>query len=559
MSADNFRRPKPYTSRRAQAIDGILGAPIGRRQTRQASETSFEPRYTSAARPAGRRLDDFARSDGYHAVDRPAVQLGETPLSIINKTISTRQPLSQTLDQTKKQRHQRRPGQRSKLRTWSRRVVLGLVLLVVISGGLLFAKGYIKLHKIFKGGGSAAALSANVDPSLLKGEGDGRVNILLLGIGGDGHDGPDLTDTMILASVDPVNNKAVLLSIPRDLWVKMPNNYEGNYQKINAAYEAGKYNYLGHDDDSNTNQQAVFAGFKSADEVVSQVLGVSINYNVLVNFQAFKQAVGTVGGITVDVPTELYDPTIAWENGGNPVIAEPGVQTFNGSQALLYVRSRETTSDFARAQRQRAVLVAIKQKVLTLGTFANPVKDSQLASAFGDNIVTDLSLSDGLRLYDIGKQISNSSIASIGLADPPNNYITTGTMDGLSIDEPTAGLYNYSAIQAFVRGQLPDGYIIKENAQIMVLNGTTMPGLATNEAALLKSYGYNIGTVADAPTQTYAKTVIVDLSKGVDKYTKNYLQQRFGVSTVTKLPGSSITPGSAKFVIILGQDEAAAS
>lgn len=567
MPLDNFRRARYNQPKkpRPQAIDGILGGPINTQPDTKGKQPTFVHRTLGSGRATGRRVGEFKRADGYHPISQlPAKQpfAGAAPIqsdavpSIIHKTLAGDRPLSQALERSHAASDRIKAKHRFGWRKGIVRTGISLALIVGISGGLLFAKGYFKLHQIFKGGSSAAALQANVDPNLLKGEGDGRINILLLGIGGDGHDGPDLTDTMIVASVDPVNHKAGLLSIPRDLWVKMPNSYVGKYQKINAAYEAGKYSFLGRNDDSNANHQAVAAGFKSVDQVVTQVLGISINYNVLVDFRAFQQAVDTVGGVTVDVPTEVYDPTIAWENHNNPVIAKAGAQSFNGQQALLYVRSRETSSDFARSLRQRAVLVALKQKVLTIGTYGNPLKVSQLASAFGDNVVSDLSITDGLKLYAIGKQINNSNIASIGLADQPNNFVTTDNLNGLSVVRPTAGFYNYTDIQNFVHSQLPDSYLVKENAQITILNGTTTPGLATQEAAILKPYGYNIGTVADAPTQTYARTVIVDLSKGVDKYTKHYLEQRFGLSVVSKLPDSTIQPGSAKFVIILGQNDA---
>ncbi len=180
-------------------------------------------------------------------------------------------------------------------RKWFFRGGLAVLALLIVTGGLLFGQGLLKLHKVFKGGAAnVAALQANVSPSLLKGEGDGRVNILLLGNGGDGHDGPDLTDTMMLASIDPVNKTADLLSIPRDLWVQVPSY---GSMKINAAYEVGKYNYLGKIDDSNANTQGVEAGFKLADQVVENVIGVNIDYNALVNFTSFKQAVDSVGGV----------------------------------------------------------------------------------------------------------------------------------------------------------------------------------------------------------------------------------------------------------------------
>jgi LCP family protein required for cell wall assembly len=438
-----------------------------------------------------------------------------------------------------------------------KRTALVLALLIVVIVGFLFAKGYLQLRHVFKGGAvRAVALAADVNPAQLKGEGAGRINILLLGIGGVGHDGPDLTDTILLISIDPVNNKAALLSVPRDLWIKEPNNYMGNYQKINAAYEAGKYSYLKEENSSNSNQGAINAGLKTADQAVSGVLGITINYNAVVDFQAFEQAVNNVGGITITVPTELYDPTMAWQNHNNPILAEPGLQTMNGATALNYVRSRETTSDFARTQRQRAVIVALKNKALTLGTLSNPIKLSDLFSAFGNNVRTDMSLSDANALYNIVKKISNSNIQSIGLADPPNNYVTTADINGLSVVEPTAGEFNYGQIHTYVRGVLKDGYITKENAKITILNGTTVPGAATVVATTLKSYGYNVGTVTNAPTTDYQNTVIVDLTHGKDKYTRNYLQERFGVNVVTVLPDKSIQPNGANFVIIVGENEA---
>jgi len=414
----------------------------------------------------------------------------------------------------------------------------------------------MKLHKVFKGGAShAAALQKEVSPTLLKGEGDGRVNILLLGNGGTGHDGADLTDTMMVASIDPVNKSMTLLSVPRDLWVKMPVNYFGANQKINAAYESGKYKTIGKVDSSNANTSAVMAGFQSADTVISQVLGITIHYNMVINFSAFKQAVDSVGGVTVNVPTQLYDPTMAWENDHNPILAQAGVQQMDGTRALLYARSRETTSDFARGERQRAIILALKDKVLTAGTLSNPLKLSQLMSAFGDNMITDVSLSDATRIYELTKDISSANIKSLDLVTAPNTLVKTANMNGTSIDEPKAGLFNYGDIQTFVRSNLKDGYLIKENAQVSVLNGTSTAGIATTKANELKSYGYNVTKVDNAPTSTYDKTVIVDLTNGVDKYTRHYLESRFGVKAVTALPDTTIQPGQANFVIILGKDQ----
>ena len=551
---------KHISKRQSQSLDGFMNNIPGG-QGRKIITPFVSRKQASGLQ---RRVDDFSRTEGYRpltprqlGVPLPGAKPVAEPELVIAPPAPTEadEPtINETNSNKRNRKHSKKRGKLSKLIKAS---LIVLVLLVVITSGFLITKGYLQLKHIFRGGANHdAALTVNVNPSELSGEGAGRINILILGIGGQGHDGPDLTDTMLVASIDPVNKKAALLSVPRDMWIKMPNNYMGNYQKINAAYESGKYSYLNKEDSSNNNQNAVDAGFKTADQAVNQVLGITINYNVLVDFQAFEQAVNTVGGVTVDVPTELYDPTMAWENGGNPVLASPGIQVMNGNQALNYVRSRETTSDFARTQRQRAVIVALKDKALSLGVLSDPFKLSSLMSAFGENIQTDISLSDATAIYNLTKSIDNSNIQSIGLADPPNNFVTTADVDGLSVVEPRAGEFDYTQIQSYVRSVLVDGYLTKENASVTILNGTSTPGLATSLANTLKSYGYNVGTVASAPTLNYTQTVLVDLTNGKDKYTRNYLQERLGVQAVDSLPDKTIQPNGADFVIIIGQNEA---
>lgn len=432
-----------------------------------------------------------------------------------------------------------------------RGAALGLAV-VLGTGGFLAWRGYTNLHKVFHGTSVVAALSSKkVAPTLLKGEGDGRVNILLLGIGGPGHDGPDLTDTMVVLSVDPVNNTATMLSVPRDLWVKMPVNYFGANQKINAAYESGKYHYLGKLDASSANGAAVEAGFAADDTVLKQVLGININYHVLVNFQAFRQAIDTVGGVTVNVPEDLIDPTMAWENHNNPVLAKAGVQQMDGVHALIYARSRETTSDFARTQRQRQILVALKDKVLTAGTLSNPAKIDKLLNAFGDNVYSDLSTQGAMRLVTIMKKVGDNQINSIGLADEPHKLVTTDRVNNLSVVRPLAGFDNYTAIQNYVRSALPDGYLVKEHAGVAVL-GQTLAG-ASDTTATLKDLGYNVTSTGTTQT-SLSGTVLVDLSGGKDPYTRHYLENRYGINAVNQLPnGVAPADPGAKFVLLVNK------
>jgi LCP family protein required for cell wall assembly len=429
-------------------------------------------------------------------------------------------------------------------------------------GGYLFAKGYIALHKVLGGGGGAAALEQNVDPSKLNGEGDGRVNILLLGRGGDGHEGPDLTDTIILASIDPVSKEASLLSIPRDLYVKTP-NYGST--KINAVFAFAKEASLKKQRIIGPEQikEAEADGFKAIESTVSDTMGVPIHYHLMVDFSGFQQAVDNVGGVDINAPNAVAEDMYNEATGKHFFLnVKPGLQHMDGQTALFYARSRHTSArgDFDRSERQRALISALKDRIISPSTFSNPQKISNLISTFGNHVQTNFSIQDLQRLAQISKEISGDKLHSLGLSDPPNNYVTTSNINGLSVVIPTAGNFNFKDIQFYVRNALKDSYLKSESANIMVLNGANKAGLASEKGQELKSYGYTITKVDNAPTRNYQKTIIVDLRNGAKKYTKNYLEKRFGVSSVSSLPDPAIIPdANTDFVIILGSDQANAT
>ncbi len=328
--------------------------------------------------------------------------------------------------------------------------------------------------------------------------------------------------------------------------------------KINAVYANRKNDVLSSTkyNDPDREKKAEEEGIKAIENTITKTVGIPIHYHGMVDFQGFKKAIDTVDGVDVNAPAEVQETM--WIDGRNYRLnVQPGVSHFDGFRALAYSRSRHTSprGDFDRSERQRLMLVALKDKILSLGTLSNPLKINQLISDFGDHIETNLSVNEMMRLYDIGKEIPSDKIQSVGLADPPNDYVTTSMIGGQSVVIPKAGVGNYKDIQNFVRNKLRDGYLADENATVMVLNGTNVPGLAGRTAEELKSFGYNMLPAADAPTKSYQETVIVDLRNGDKKYTKHYLENRFGVSTVPNLPDSSINPGMADFVIIIGQNE----
>ncbi len=455
---------------------------------------------------------------------------------------------------TRKERRFGRKGGR-KPRNWKKlalRGSLGLMVLLIIVGGYLGAKGYLRARQVFKGGGNAVALDGDIDPSQLKGEGDGRVNILLLGKGGpEQPDGPDLTDTIIVASIDPVNKEAGLLSIPRDLAVKMDS---GETTKINAVYALTKMSAKSH---NKSDADAEKAGLDAIQKTVKDITGLPIHYYTMVDFAAFQQAVNTVGGVDVDVKTAVSEHMLI-NNKPYYLNVPVGNQHFDGIRALAYSRSRYTSArgDFDRSERQRQIIVALKSKVFSVGTFSNPAKISQLIDTFGSRVQTNLSLGEITKLYNLGQKIDSAKIQSVSLVDEPNVLIVGQNSPSLgSIQVPAEGLYRYGEIRSFVRNTLKDGFIKKENPGLVVLNGTNTAGLATTQSNILKSYGYNVVQTGDAPDKNVTNTILVDLKKSDKKYTKRYLELRYKTTATTSLPAGITPPENADFVIIVGQNE----
>jgi len=556
---DNFRRYNPG-SKRPGSTDGFIGSSRGA----QGPGPSFKR--TSAYQPTN-RVGNFKVADGFHP-SRPSMQ-HPAKEHTLPAPHTNRQPERDHSGKIKLERAKSKPVKRKRFRVfnpfkkenWNKKVVLKtagmMTLVVILIGGYLGGKAFLKARQIFKGGGGAAALQEGVDPSRLKGEGDGRVNILMLGRGGLGHEGADLTDTIVVASIDPIQKEAALLSIPRDLYVKQPS---GGYTKINAVFANAKNKSLSTmgANTPNRNQIAEDAGLKAIDEMVSSKMGIPIHYHAIVDFEGFKKAIDTVGGVDANISAENAVRETMRIDGKTYVLnVQPGNQHFDGLKALAYSRSRYTSTrgDFSRSERQRLILVALKSKVFSLGTFGNPIKINQLLSDFGNHVQTNMTSSEVKRLYEIGNGIDSSKIASVGLADPPNNYVTTDNVGGLSVVVPRAGLDNYKEIQSYIRNRLKDSFLASENATVAVLNGAGVAGLAGKTAEDLKSYGYNVSQTADAPTQNYQTTIVVDLRNGAKKYTKNYLEKRFGTAAVGSLPDPNINPGTADFVIILGQNE----
>ena len=434
-----------------------------------------------------------------------------------------------------------------------KRIVLFLSVLIVLAGGWLGWKFIYNAHKLF--GGSVLSIFTS---SKLKGEDNGRVNILLAGNSADdkGHQGGTLTDSIMLLSIDTRNHQAFMLSVPRDLYVSIPRH---RHQKINAVYPDGNASHFSQNGYPN-------GGMGLLEKTISQDFGIPIDYYALIDYNAFKQAVDAVGGIDINIQSSdkrgLYDPDIDYTTRKVLVKLSNGPHHLNGQQALNLARARGDAygsygfpqSDFDRTAHQRQMLLALKSKATSAGVVTNPVRLGELFDSIGNNVKTDLSLSNVHRLYDLTKDINGNSIQSLSLNNANGKNLLTNyrAPNGESALVPAAGLDNYSQIRAFLQRLTSNNPIVKENATVVLLNATDTVGLAAKQQTVLESKYVGVGQVADA-SASRSTTQIIDNSGGKMPQTLKLLESLYGTNVTTQNPYKAYS--KANFIVVLGADQ----
>ncbi len=376
-----------------------------------------------------------------------------------------------------------------------------------------------------------------------------RINVLLLGYGGPGHDGPYLTDSIMLLSINPATHQAVMISLPRDLWVRihaLPNN---GYLigKLNSAYAIGT-DHASYPNVAGTYKTDTGGGDLAA-ATVSQISGQPIDYWIGVDFKAFRDVVNALGGVRIDVPSALDDPYYprGETTGMMHIHFDPGWQTMNGEQALEYARSRETTSDFDRSRRQQLIMLAVRQRVFSLNAVPRMFS---LLSALSDNVRTNLRPQDMRELVSLAGQIKDQNIHRVAI--DTSNFLRSGySYDGQYILQPLDP--TYGALQHFIAAALPDQTVLTRTQAFQVVDGSRsywVPYGDGTPAAITASLLQGIGLPARegpvSPTR-YLQSQILDGSAGKDPALVSWLQSYFG-ATVTPVPAP--TTGPAITVII---------
>lgn len=332
-----------------------------------------------------------------------------------------------------------------------------LLLFVIILTPLLYIgtwdyHNYSHAAKKMFGSGN---LWAALPPNSLKNQ-DGRTNILMAGFSADdpGHGGANLTDSIMVISLDKTSKTGFMLSIPRDLYVDIPGF---GYAKINEAYQDGqksKFDEPGY----------AKGGMGLLEKVVSNNFDIKLNYYVLIDYGAVRDTVNALHGITVTInskdPRGIYDPNFLPKEGG-PLKLSNGKHTIDGKTALRLSRARGETynsyglagSDFDRTKDQQIVLKGIKDK-LTVSLLIDPRKNPPILNAIASNVKTDIGINNVLPLYKLFNSIPSDKLTSASLRDESKKInLVTGytTPTGQSALIPNNGVSDYSQIQAYIK------------------------------------------------------------------------------------------------------------
>ena len=227
-----------------------------------------------------------------------------------------------------------------------------------------------------------------------------------------------------------------------------------------------------------------------------------------------------------------------------------GKQKLDGKTALKYARSRKTTSDFDRAKRQQELLSAYKDKALSLGFLLNPKKMVSTLNIVGDHIRTDLQTKELERVLTIIKDVKTDQIVNKVLDSSPEGLLNS-INDGGYYLVPAAA--NFKEVQKLAHEIFTDPYIEKENAKIIVLNGSDIAGQANDVAKQLQTYNYNVVKVDIAP-EKIDKSIIYDNSNNSKNLTLQLIKKRLNINLQSEFPESLSKFNEADIIIIIGKN-----
>lgn len=420
------------------------------------------------------------------------------------------------------------------------KIFLLLIFLAVLGTGIwIYSSANRAIKKITSDSTRQPSLFSLFDlgTGSIKGQSQGRTNVLLLGMGGKNHPGGTLSDTIIIISIDYQKKKIGLISLPRDFWAPIPGF---GHAKINEAYAKGE-----------ENKKTTGGGGQLASKTVENVLGIPIHYYIQLDFEGFKKMIDTIGGVDIYVEKDIYDPYYPAENMINysPFKLSAGLHHMDGALALKYARSRKTTSDFDRSRRQAQVMAAIKEKFLTLNILANPKKVTEIINILGDHIRTNMPIDEMYALWNVGKTIDTTSIINKVFDTAANGPLTASQDSRGYYIYPRQGIDKFEELQRIAKNLFKENLDDLKKIKIEVLNGTTKSGVASTVSQYLIGYGYNVTRIGDAEAKTQ-KTMVYDYSSGKYQSIAQEIANQLKASLDTKEGNTT----SADIQVVVGED-----
>lgn len=531
-----------------------------RKQT--SSIDGFIPRRESAARissaPEKQRAAQPETRAEIGRATRPMKRDAYRPISVARSEVD--ESLAQIHDdeQPKQRRtlfRRRLKKPRTRKQLIARRIMIAVGIIVLLVGGYVAIRAFIASSQVLQGN-----LFDIFQNKPLEMDSKGRSNIVVFGTSEDdpGHEGALLTDSIMLVSVDQNKKDAYLLSIPRDLWVDYG-------QACNSGY-AGRINevYSCYSSDGQNEEAGAMALMKK----VGELTGLETHYYAHMNYSVLVDAVDAVGGVSVEIdsddPRGIFDDNFDWKcNYQCNYVKYPNGPTglMDGEHALALARARGasgntyglTGANFDREKYQRKILIALKDRAASAGTLTNVGKVTGLIDAMGNNLRTNFETAEVRTLMALGTDIPSNKIKSLLLNDTEAPLVTGTMINGASVLIPTAGQGNFTEIQAYIRKKISSNPVVREEANIAVLNGTTVIGLAQTEADALSAIDYSVTSTGNAPTTDYAKTVVYRLNTKEMNGTANALAKRYNVRLTTTAPDFTVAEG-VDFVVIVGND-----
>lgn len=437
-----------------------------------------------------------------------------------------------------------------------------LLILIAVFFGFLLLSGIVKAVMVVKDV-SLKTVIGMTGADLLADE-HGYTNFLLLGHGDPGHEGVDLMDTIMIASVDPNKTHSVaMLSFPRDTYFLHTEKMGAG--RINSLYRDYK-GYLKANQDLDEDAASEEALQELAREI-GNVIDLDLHYVIKVNFSAFTQAVDALGGVDLEVPYDINDQEYPNENFGyEPFVLQAGLRHLDGATALKYARSRHTSSDFGRAMRQQQLLSALGDKAKENGILTSPSEITNLVKILSENMETTMTIREMISLANFSDDIDRSRILNMTFNDQ-NGLFGSGVEQGGFLYAPPREEFGGAAvflpvsipefpvtwkqITVFAKLYFQTRDLYLQHAQINVLNAGASSGAARVLGGELYRYGFDIKDTINTSLDDRPDSVII-----ADE-TNTQIAEVFG--SMLGIPVAPIPTGFppeelAQITIILGED-----